>query len=65
MYNEAFDILKKIFLKKNIPYQIIPPYIHLRNATERSIQTFKDHFIAGLCSTYPKYPDQEWYRLLP
>ena len=53
MYNEAFDILKKIFLKKNIPYQIIPPCIHLRNATERSIQTFKDHFIAGLCSTDP------------
>ena len=65
VYNEACDILKKTLPNKKIIQQIVPPYIHLRNATERSIQTFKCHFIAGLCSTYPKYPDQEWYRLLP
>ena len=48
MDNEAFDILKNILLKRKIHYQIFPPYIHRRNSSKRAIQTFKDHFIAGL-----------------
>ena len=65
MDNEACDIFKNTLLKKNISYQSFTPHIHLRNAAERSIQTFKDHFIAGPCSTDPKYSAQEWDRLLP
>ena len=64
MENEACDILKKTILKKNIPYQIVPLNINIRNAYERAIQTFKDYFIAGFCSTGPKYPAQEWDRIL-
>jgi hypothetical protein len=40
-----------------------PP--HRRNSAERAIQTFKAHFIAGLCSADPDYPATEWDRLLP
>ena len=39
--------------------------MHLRNSAEISIQTFKDLFIDGLCSTEPKYPSQKWDRLHP
>ena len=56
--NESCDILKKTFLKQKISCQLVPPHIHRRNATEISIQTFKDRFIAGLWSTETKYPAQ-------
>ena len=48
-----------------IKYQLVPPHIHRRNAVERAIQTFKSHFIAGLCTTDPEFPIQLWDRLLP
>ena len=35
-----------------------------RNSEERAIITFKGHFIAGLCATYPYSPIQNWDRLL-
>ena len=38
--------------------------MHRRNASERSIITFKYHFIAGLCVTDPYFPMQNWDRLL-
>ena len=41
-----------------------PPHIHLRNAAERPIQTFKDNFIAGLSSTDPGFIPR-WDLLLP
>ena len=34
------------------------------NATKRAIHTFKDHFIAGLCTTDEYFPAQLWDRLL-
>jgi hypothetical protein len=49
----------------NIDVQLSPPYVHCRNAAERAILTFKNHFIAGLCSTNPKFPMNLWDRLLP
>jgi hypothetical protein len=38
---------------------------HLRNAAERAIQTFKEHFVAGLSSVDPNFPLHLWDRLLP
>ena len=43
----------------------MPPHIHRRNSAERAIQTFKNHFIAGLASTDPNFPLSNWCRLLP
>ena len=49
----------------NITYQLTPAGNHGRNAAERAIQTFKSHFIAGLCSTHPTFPLRHWDKLLP
>jgi hypothetical protein len=43
----------------------VPPHIHRRNAAERAIRTFKNHFIAGLCSAAEDFPSRLWDKLLP
>jgi hypothetical protein len=49
---------------ENINYQWVPPGTHCRNAAERAIQTFKNHFIAGLCSIDKDFPLHLWDRLV-
>jgi hypothetical protein len=49
----------------DIDFQLSPPHIHRQKAAERAIHTFKDHFIAGLCSTDPDFPMNLWDRILP
>lgn len=49
MDNKASSILKEYLRKENVTYQLVPPHVHRRNSAGRAIQTFKDHFIAGLC----------------
>jgi hypothetical protein len=63
--NEASTALKNFFTVNNIAYQLIPPHCHRRNAAERAIRTFKEHFVAGLSSVYPSFPMHLWDRLLP
>ena len=63
--NEAPSDLIKYFKKEQVSYQLTPPYIHRANIAERAIQTFKNHFIAGLCSTPSSFPLHLWCRLLP
>ena len=63
--NECSEELKTALRKYKVTYELAPPYIHRRNAAERAIQTFKNHFIAGLSSTNPNFPVSEWDRLLP
>jgi hypothetical protein len=46
-------------------YQLVPPHFHRRNAAERAICTFKEHFVAGLASVDPDFPLHLWDRLLP
>jgi hypothetical protein len=48
-----------------IDYQLVPPKVHRRNAAERAIRTFKNHFIAGLCSVDKNFPLHLWDKLLP
>jgi hypothetical protein len=48
-----------------VEYQLVPPHCHRRNAAERSIRTFKEHFVAGLSSVDPNLPLHLWDRLLP
>ena len=63
--NECSSDLKTAFTKYKIDFQRVPPHSHRRNAAERAIQTFKNHFVAGLCSCDPSFPLSEWDRLLP
>ena len=63
--NEISGDFKQSLAKKGIQYQLVPPHVHRRNAAERAIRTFKNHFLAGLASVDPNYPIHEWDRLIP
>jgi hypothetical protein len=66
MDNEASKAVKLLLEKQHgLQYQLVPPHIHRRNAAERAIQTFKDHFIAGLSAVDDNFPMRLWDRLLP
>ena len=51
--------------EQQVDFQLVPPHLHQRNSAERTICTFKNHFISGLCSTYKNLPLHLWDRLLP
>jgi hypothetical protein len=63
--NEASAALKHFFTANDVEYQLVPPHCHRRNAAERAIRTFKEHFVAGLSSVDPTFPFYLWDRLLP
>ena len=47
-----------------IKYQLVLPNNHRSKDSERAIQTFKNHFIAGLCIVDNDFHFQLWDRLL-
>ena len=63
--NEISDLMKDYMHDEDITYQLTPAGLHRRNLAERAIQTFKNHFIAGLCSTHPDFPLVLWDYLIP
>jgi hypothetical protein len=63
--NEASKELLKFMTSEAIDYQLVSPNMHMRNAAERAIRTFKNHFIATLCGTDSDFPMHLWDRLLP
>jgi ubiquitin len=63
--NEASKLQKTYLHKQNITFQLVPPYSHRQNSAERAIRSFKDHLIAGICSTDKSFPMHMWDRLLP
>ena len=58
-------MLKDFMTNANVDFQLIPPSVHHQNAAERAISTFKNHFIAGLCSVDKDFPLHLWDCLLP
>ena len=62
--NECPNVLKNFMREVNEKFQLVPPHIHSRISAEWAIQTFKEHFIAGLSSTYKESPLHIWCRLL-
>ena len=65
MDNECPDTVKKYFRDNNISFQLVPPHVHHMNASKKSIGTFKDNFLAGLCSVNPNFQMYLWCRLIP
>jgi hypothetical protein len=63
--NETAAALKHFFTTNDVEFQLVPPHYHRRNAAKRAIQTFKEHFVAGLSSVDPTFPLHLWDRLLP
>ena len=62
--NEASRELKDFMEEKEVDFQLTPTHSHRRNAAERAIRTFKNHFIAILCGTDPDFPLMLWDKLL-
>ena len=64
MDNEVPAALKMTMTTMNNKYKLSPPSNHRANNVERSIQTFKNSFIAGLCSLDKEFHLQLRDRLL-
>jgi len=58
--NKASCPLQEFMATEGIDYQLVPPHLHCCNAAECAICTFKNHFIAGLCSTDKEFPIHLW-----
>ena len=63
--NECSNNLKQFMKDEKIDFQLVPPGSHRRNAAERAIRTFKNHFIAGLCSLDKDFPMHLWDQIVP
>ena len=64
MDNGASTALKMTMTSMNIKYQLVPPRNHRAKNAEIAIQTFKNHFIAGMCSVEKDFQMELWGRLL-
>ena len=64
MDNEVSEDFKKYFEDSDLQLQLMPPHMHCRNAAERSVRTFKNNFIAALCTLDPLFPFYLCYHLL-
>jgi hypothetical protein len=62
--NECSDIMKEFMQEQGIKFQLVLPNVHRRNAAERSIQTLKNHLVAGFCSLDENFPMYLWDKLL-
>jgi hypothetical protein len=63
--SEASKLLETDLHQQDITFQLVPPYSHRRNSAERAIRSFRDHLIAGLCTTDKSFPMHLWDILLP
>ena len=54
--NECSSLFKHTLKEAEITFELVPPHQHRRNAAERAICTFKNHFLAGLASCDPEFP---------
>jgi len=63
MDKKCSNLLKEFMTSEGIEYKLTPAGKHGRNAAEKGIQIYKDHFIAGLSSTNPIFPLAHWDKL--
>ena len=56
MDNECSSDLKETMKKYDIYFQLAPTHMHRRNAAERLIRTWKNHFIYVFSTTDPDFP---------
>jgi hypothetical protein len=57
--------LKHFFTANDVEYQLVLPHCHRRNAAERAIRTFKEHFVVGISSVDPTFPLHLWDSIFP
>ncbi|KAL7425608.1 hypothetical protein ACHAXH_000191, partial [Discostella pseudostelligera] len=61
--NQASTVLKQFMHSRHCDIQFVEPHNHRVNAAKRAIQTFKNHFISGLCITDKQFPFHLWSHL--
>jgi hypothetical protein len=65
MDNEGSAALKSYFTENDMNCRSVPPHFRRRNAAERDIITFKEHFVADLYSVDLYLLMHIWDHLLP
>jgi len=63
--NEVSHALQDLMVAEDLDFQLVPPHVNYHNAAKHAICTFKNHFIAGLCSMDKHFPIHLWDCLLP
>ena len=61
--NETSKNLELAFEDASVTFQKVAPHNHRNNPAERAIQTWKNHFKAGLATVDPNFPLNQWDRL--
>ena len=56
IYNECPEALQRFFRANSIDFQLFPPNDHPTNQAEKSIDTWKCHFLVGISGVDPNYP---------
>ena len=64
MDNVASKSIWTYLKKENIKLQLVKPHSHRVNASKHAIQTFKNHFISGLCISNKALPTILWRYLV-
>ena len=64
MDNEASTEIKRSIARRNGTYQLAEPHNHRTLVADQAIQKYKEHFIAGLCSTDAKFQLNQLDRLI-
>ena len=64
MENDTLDEFKHATKKNNITAQLVPPYDHRIDISEKAIQTVKIHLISVLCGLDENFPMHLSDRLL-
>ncbi len=65
LINQASAEYKATIEASGMTYELVPPKEHQCNMAEKTIQTFKDHFIRVLSGCAPSMPIHLWCQLLP
>ena len=60
MDNECSMELEQALAQEKITLQLAPLHQHRQHATERAIQTFKNHFKSILATIDPEFSLVEW-----
>ena len=61
--NQPANSIKGYLKLQDCQWEFMEPSNHQVNVAERAIQTYKNHFISGLCSTNVNWPIQLWDQL--
>ncbi len=63
--NETSHNVKAFIMAEQVKIQYTPPDMHCTNPAKRAVQTWKNHFTAGIAGIPSSFPIANWCRLTP